>query len=159
MRGMPAISRPARSTEERLSTVTTPKRWRSNIAPKAARKAATNIAVAVLVLGGACACGSDDGERIPDADHVAVCVHKETRERLPDEECEEERVRTGGGGWFYVPMGGRGSTVQAPAVGSRVTTGSFSPPPGASVARGGIPAQGGAVVRGGFGGGTGSVGG
>lgn len=142
--------------------MTTPKRWRSTIAPKAARKAAANIAVAVLVLGGACACGDgDDGERIPDADHVAVCVHKDTRERLPDEECEEDRVRAGGGGgWFFVPMGGRGSTVQAPAIGSRVTTGSFNPPPGASVARGGIPAQGGAVVRGGFGGGgTGSVGG
>lgn len=139
-----------------------PKRWRSSLAPKATRKAATNIAIAVLVLGGACACGSDDGERIPDADHVAVCVHKETRERLPDDQCDDDdgHVRTGGGGgWFFIPMGGRGSTVQAPAVGSRVTTGSFSPPPGATVARGGIPAQGGSVVRGGFGGGTGSVGG
>ena len=112
--------------------------------------------LAAALLGG---CGSPD----PEPDYVGVCKNHKTGQRVDDKKCEGDQRSTGGGmGWVFIPRGSAGSGTSYPAVGQRVTGGTTVVPAGKSVARGGIPAQGGSVVRGGFGGkvsGGGSVGG
>jgi hypothetical protein len=107
---------------------------------------------ALVVAGmGLTACSSDE-ER--EADYVAVC-EDETGTRVPDEQCDDDDRVSGGPHWYFIPVG-----LIAPAIGGRLTGGTrVAPNPGAyTVRRGGVDPAGG-VVRGGFGGRDGSVGG
>jgi len=107
---------------------------------------------ALVVAGmGLTACSSDDDQ---EADYVAVC-EDETGTRVPDEQCDDDGRGGGGAHWYFIPVG-----LFAPGIGGRLTGGSrVAPNPSSyTVRRGGVDPAGG-VVRGGFGGGSGSVGG
>ena len=84
--------------------------------------------------------------------HGAVCADPQTERRVEDERCEDGR--SGRHGWYFLPVGTR-----ARPVGARLNGGSFTPPPGAAVFRGGVPREGAVITRGGFGGKSGTVGG
>ncbi|WP_432571886.1 tRNA-dihydrouridine synthase [Kineococcus sp. SYSU DK005] len=101
----------------------------------------------VLAAGGLAACGSgdDDGEE----DYRGVCVDERTQQRVDDDECDDDGVRAGGFGWYYLPLGAR-----AVGLGQRVSGGTARPPARAAVVRGGVPADGGTIARGGLGGGS-----
>ncbi|GAB7192853.1 hypothetical protein NUM3379_35620 [Kineococcus sp. NUM-3379] len=109
----------------------------------------------VLVATSLAACGDSEEE---DPDYAAVCVDEETQERVDDDRCDDDDDRggyVGGFGWFFFS---RGSF--APAIGQRVSGGTMMPPGNAKVVRGGVPAKGATISRGGLGGGSGdSVGG
>ncbi|GAA4963527.1 tRNA-dihydrouridine synthase [Kineococcus glutinatus] len=112
--------------------------------PVRRRSAVVTLSVTgVLAAAGLAACGGPDGS--DDPDYRAVCVDERSRERLPDEDCDDDRS----GGWWYLGRGG-----VAPAVGQRVGGGTAQPPEGARVVRGGVPAEGATITRGGLGGGS-----
>jgi hypothetical protein len=116
------------------------------------KSAAVVLGVTALLAPSLAACGSNDDE----VDNQAVCVDKETQERVDDQQCNPDDYENHGSGvgsaflWYFIgSQVGRGF----PAVGQRVSGGTYTVPSG-SVARGGVPKAGGNVPRGGFGGGT-----
>jgi hypothetical protein len=76
-------------------------------------------------------------------DYRGVCTDRSTGTRVDDARC---RDGSPGHAWYYY---GRG--VRYPALGQRVSGGTFSAPRGASVAAGGASAKGGTVAKGVFG--------
>jgi hypothetical protein len=115
------------------------------------KSAAVVLGVTALLAPSLAACGSDD-----EVDNQAVCVDKNTQERVDDDQCDPDDYENHGSGvgsaflWYFIgSQVGRGF----PAVGQRVSGGTYTVPSG-SVARGGVPKAGGSVPRGGFGGGT-----
>ena len=114
------------------------------------KSAAVALGITALLAPSLTACGSDD-----DVDNQAVCVDQQTQERVPDSQCDD----SSGGGigaspflWYFL-----GTTVGRgfPAIGQRVPPGgTYNTPTSGSYRRGGVPAAGGNVPRGGFGGGT-----
>jgi hypothetical protein len=96
----------------------------------------------------ACAVGDDEPE------NQAVCVDRTTEERVPDEQCDpDDEANIGVGGiffWYFLATRAGGFF---PAVGQRVSGGTYTVPSG-TYTRGGVPRAGGNVPRGGFGGGT-----
>lgn len=94
-----------------------------------------------------------DGSVI-DADYAQVCQEKSSEMRAEDDKCSEQGRSSGHYGWYFLPMGGNGSTESRslPAVGAPLTGGATSLPTGAT-AKSGTPAKGSpSVSRGGFGG-------
>jgi hypothetical protein len=97
----------------------------------------------------ACTVGGDD-----EPDNQAVCVDRTTQERVPDEQCDTgDEANVGVGGIFFWYFLATRAGAFFPAVGQRVSGGTYSVPRGAYT-RGGVPRAGGNVPRGGFGGGT-----
>ena len=95
-----------------------------------------------------CAVGGDD------VDNQAVCVDRDTEERVPDEQCDpHDGPNIGVGGIFFWYFLATRTGGFFPAVGQRVSGGTYTVP-GTSYRRGGVPSAGGNVPRGGFGGGT-----
>lgn len=109
-----------------------PTRWRG---------AAIAIPVSVLVGSVLTGCGSSG------PDYRGVCQDPITNRRIDDGRCDRGGGYVGGGRWVYFP---RGATVVP--IGSPMTGGVSSVPPGARSVRGGAPREGGVVTRGGFGG-------
>jgi hypothetical protein len=115
------------------------------------KSAAVALGVTALLAPSLSACGGGDDT----VDNQAVCVDEETQERVPDDQCDPDGDRAsniGGGAFLWYFLGttaGRGF----PGIGQRASGGTFTPPSG-SYRRGGVPAAGGNVPRGGFGGGT-----
>jgi len=102
------------------------------------RSRAVSVSLAAMGLA---ACGSSG------SDYRAACVDQATQNRVDDASCRTSHT---GFGWYYFPRG-----VVFPALGGRVSGGSFTQPAaGRSVSRGGLDAKGGTVSRGGFGGGS-----
>ena len=90
------------------------------------------------------------------ADYAAVCVDPETKERVDDDQCDDDSDYNGvGGGFFWYYLGAR-SVV--PGIGSTVSGGTYRGSTlNGTVQRGGLPTTGGSTVRssttkGGFGG-------
>jgi hypothetical protein len=117
------------------------------------RKSATvALGITALLAPALSACSSSD-----DVDNQAVCVDQETQQRVDDNQCGDERSSGGLGAspflWYFLgtAVGGRGF----PGIGQRVPAGgTYTTPSSGSYRRGGVPAAGGSVPRGGFGGGT-----
>ncbi len=116
------------------------------------KSAAVVLGVTALLAPSLAACSSDDDT----VDNQAVCVDEETQVRVDDDQCNPDgsRATSGIGGsaflWYFLGTSvGRGF----PGIGQRVSGGTFSQPSG-SYRRGGVPAAGGNVPRGGFGGGV-----
>jgi hypothetical protein len=129
------------------------------------------LATGVILFASGCGAGGDN-----DFTHSAVCVDRTTNTRMDDKSCSNlpnttaaaaptSKAKSANGvvapvapapvgpgtfGWFYVPVG-----QDAPPVGSKVSpkAGSFTSPSGGStsVQKGGVPAKGGTVSRGGLG--------
>ena len=117
---------------------------------KRRRSASVTLGVTIALATALSGCGQEE-----EYQYGAVCADRETQQRVEDEQCDDDGVRSGRHGWYFFPVG-----VLAPPIGGRVGRGSFSAPPrNAPAYRGGIPAGGGAVSRGGFGGRSVSVGG
>ena len=120
------------------------------------KSAAVVLGVTALLAPSLSGCGSDDDE----AENQAVCVDQETQQRVDDDQCDPDDYETRGSGvgsgffWYFL---GTQAGRSYPAVGQRVSGGTYSVPSGTSV-RGGVPQAGGNVPRGGFGGGTRSSG-
>ncbi len=136
-------SRGSAYTRRRVSLGTRPTRRRS---------ASVTIGVAAALAATLSGCGTRE-----EYTHGAVCADRQTQQRVGDDRCDDGRVGGGGGlyEWYYLRAGSR-----AQPIGARVGGGSFTAPPsGAAVYRGGVPSEGGAVTRGGFGGRSVSVGG
>lgn len=115
------------------------------------KSAAVVLGVTALLAPSLAACGSDNDE----VDNQAVCVDRNTQERVDDEQCNPDDEANGigvGGVFFWYFLATRGGAF-FPPIGGRVSGGTFTRPSG-SVARGGVPKAGGNVPRGGFGGGT-----
>jgi hypothetical protein len=118
------------------------------------KSAAVVLGVTALLAPSLSACSNDDDG----VDNQAVCVDQETQERVPDDQCDDDRSSGGGVGaspflWYFLgtAVGGRGF----PGIGQRVPAGgTYTTPSSGSYRRGGVPAAGGNVPRGGFGGGT-----
>jgi hypothetical protein len=114
------------------------------------KSAAVVLGVTALLAPSLAACGSND-----EADNQAICVNKDTQERVDDNQCDPHDESNGigvGGLFFWYFVATRGGAF-FPPIGGRVSGGTFSVPSGTSV-RGGVPKAGGNVPRGGFGGGT-----
>ena len=113
------------------------------------KSAAVVLGVTALLAPSLSACSSDD-----EVDNQAVCVDRTTQERVDDDRCDpDDGANVGVGGlFFWYFLATRGGRL-FPAVGQRVSGGTYAVPTG-SYARGGVPRAGGAVPRGGFGGGT-----
>jgi len=96
----------------------------------------------------ACSIGGDD------VNDQAICVDRNTEQRVPDDQCDpNDRANIGVGGiFFWYFLATRGGAF-FPAIGQRVSGGTYSVPSG-SYRRGGVPTAGGSVPRGGFGGGV-----
>jgi len=96
----------------------------------------------------ACSIGGDE------VDNQASCVDRNTEQRVSDDQCDpNDRANIGVGGiFFWYFLAARGGAF-FPAIGQRVSGGTYSVP-GGSYRRGGVPTAGGNVPRGGFGGGT-----
>jgi hypothetical protein len=116
------------------------------------KSAAVVLGVTALLAPSLAACGSDND----DVDNQAVCVDQETQQRVPDDQCDDDRSSGGIGAspflWYFL-----GTTVGRgfPAIGARVPAGgTYTTPSSGSYRRGGVPSAGGSVPRGGFGGGT-----
>jgi hypothetical protein len=117
----------------------------------AQRKSATvALGITALLAPSLSGCSSDK------VDNQAVCVDEQTQERVPDDQCDPNGNGVGGLGaspflWYFL-----GTTVGRgfPAIGQRVSGGTFTAPARGSYRLGGVPAAGGSVPRGGFGGGT-----
>jgi len=77
-------------------------------------------------------------------DYRGVCTDRTTGTRVDDDQC---RHGSAGHAWYYY---GRG--LRYPAVGQRVSGGTFSLPRGATVVAGGAAVKGGLVAKGVFGG-------
>jgi hypothetical protein len=110
------------------------------------------LGITALLAPSLSACSSND-----DVDNQAVCVDQQTQQRVPDNECGDDRSGGGIGSspflWYFIgsAVGGRGF----PGIGQRVPSGgSYGTPSSGSYRRGGVPSAGGNVPRGGFGGGT-----
>jgi hypothetical protein len=114
------------------------------------KSAAVVLGVTALLAPSLAACGSNDDE----SENQAVCVDRNTEQRVPDDQCDtDDRAGVGAGGvFFWYFLATRGGAF-FPGVGQRVSGGTYSVP-GGTVTRGGVPAAGGNVPRGGFGGGT-----
>ncbi|SDQ42595.1 tRNA-dihydrouridine synthase [Quadrisphaera sp. DSM 44207] len=139
---------------------------RSPMTVRRSARVALAVTPALAVALGGCASGASTGtgaDEDGEPTSQAVCVDEDTGARVDDDECDDDGTRVGGFGWYFLPLGAR-----IPAVGSRVSGGSYSQPSGTAV-RGGAPraggtvsadttGRGGTVVRGGFGG-SGSSGG
>ena len=116
------------------------------------KSAAVVLGVTALLAPSLSACSNDDDT----VDNQAVCVDQETQQRVPDDECDDDRASGGVGSspflWYFLgtAVGGRGF----PGIGQRVPSGGSYGTPSGSYRRGGVPAAGGNVPRGGFGGGT-----
>ena len=128
-------------------------------APRRSRRRSASVSVGVVAVLAAALTGCSDTQggqgQYDDDDYAAVCVDEQTELRVDDDRCDDDGVVGGGAyAWYYVPFGRR---VQP--VGSRVGGGSFNPPPPGQAAHRGVPAEGGEVSRGGFGGKSGSFGG
>lgn len=118
--------------------------------PRGAIAVGAGVTALVVAGMGLTACSSADE---PEADYVAVC-EDETGTRVPDEQCDDDDRVGGGPHWYFLPVG-----FIAPRIGGRLSGGTRVAPSGSyTVRRGGVDPAGG-VVRGGFGGGSGSVGG
>ena len=113
------------------------------------KSAAVALGITALLAPSLSACSSDD-----EVDNQAVCVDQETQQRVDDSQCDDSH----GGGigaspflWYFL-----GTTVGRgfPAIGQRVPAGGSYTTPSGSYRRGGVPAAGGNVPRGGFGGGV-----
>ena len=116
------------------------------------KSAAVMLGITALLAPSLAACGSDDDG----VDNQAVCVDPDTQERVDDDQCDDNDNNGGGIGsspflWYFI-----GTQVGGgfPRVGQRVSGGSFNTPSSGAYRRGGVPAAGGNVPRGGFGGGT-----
>jgi hypothetical protein len=126
--------------------------WSSWGVPLAQRKSTVVVlGITALLAPSLSACSSND-----EVDNQAVCVDQETQQRVPDSECDDGRSSGGIGAspflWYFL-----GTTVGRgfPAIGARVPAGgTYTTPSSGSYRRGGVPAAGGNVPRGGFGGGT-----
>ncbi|MEH0108673.1 tRNA-dihydrouridine synthase [Tersicoccus sp. MR15.9] len=119
-------------------------------------RASTTVGLGVTaVLASALMTGcSPDGDVI-DADYAQVCQDRTSQQRVEDDKCSDSGRAGGHYGWYFFPMGSRGSsnTRSLPGVGDRLSGGTTSVPAGAS-AKSGVPAKGSSSVsRGGFGGG------
>jgi hypothetical protein len=115
------------------------------------KSAAVMLGVTALLAPSLTACSGGGDE---DVDNQAICVDRNTEQRVPDEQCDpDDGPNIGVGGiFFWYFLATRGGAF-FPAIGQRVSGGTFSPP-GGSYRRGGVPTAGGSVPRGGFGGGT-----
>jgi hypothetical protein len=121
--------------------------------PLAQRKSTVvALGITALLAPSLSACSSND-----DVDNQAVCVDQQTQQRVPDDECGDDRASGGIGAspflWYFLgtAVGGRGF----PGIGQRVPAGgTYTTPSSGSYRRGGVPAGGGTVSKGGFGGGT-----
>jgi hypothetical protein len=113
------------------------------------KSAAVVLGVTALLAPSLTACSNND-----EPDNQAVCVDRTTEERVPDSECNpNDGANIGVGGiffWYFLATRGGGFF---PAIGQRVSGGTYTVPRGAYT-RGGVPSAGGKVPRGGFGGGT-----
>lgn len=88
-------------------------------------------------------CSADAADQ-EEYDYGAVCADQRTQLRVGDDDDCDDGVSYG---WYYIPVGS-----PAPAVGERVSGGSFeSPSSDDAVCWGGAPSEGGEVSRGGFG--------
>ncbi len=114
------------------------------------KSAAVVLGVTALLAPSLTACSIGNDE----ADNQAVCVDRNTEQRVPDEQCDpDDGANIGVGGiFFWYFLATRGGAF-FPAIGQRVSGGTYSVP-GGSYRRGGVPTAGGNVPRGGFGGGT-----
>lgn len=119
--------------------------------PMTRKSAAVTVGAVALASVGIYAAVQDD-----DHDYAGVCVEESTQTRIADEQCDDHRSGGyyGGHGWYFVPRG-----VAAPAIGGKVSGGSFSAPPRSQSWGTGFKADGGVVTRGGFSGHGFSVGG
>lgn len=90
------------------------------------------------------------------ADYAAVCVDPETKERVDDDQCDDDSDYHGAGSgffWYYL-----GASSRVPAIGQTTTGGTWSGSTlNGTVQRGGLPTTGGSTVKssttkGGFGG-------
>ena len=121
--------------------------------PLAQRKSTVvALGITALLAPSLSACSSND-----DVDNQAVCVDQETQQRVPDDQCGDDRASGGIGAspflWYFLgtTVGGRGF----PGIGQRIPAGgTYTTPSSGSYRRGGVPSGGGAVSKGGFGGGT-----
>ena len=114
------------------------------------RSATVTLGVTALLAAGLTGCGAEEAEQAEDPDYGAVCVDSQSQERVDDDRCDDDR---GGGGvgpglfaWYFLSRG-----AFAPAVGQRVSGGTFAQPGVGTIRRGGINRDGGTVTRGGFG--------
>lgn len=115
------------------------------------RSASVTLGIAAVLAAtlSGCSAGADDDVEY---DYGAVCADRQTELRVNDDDDCDDR---GSYAWYYIPTG-----LRAAAIGERVSSGSFDPPPpDAATFRGGVPGEGGTVERGGFGGYSESVGG
>ncbi|MCP3805405.1 hypothetical protein NLX83_39675 [Allokutzneria sp. A3M-2-11 16] len=125
-------------------------RWaEAGLAALAAVSVLGLVGVGVYALGRAI----EESERPAEIDYVAVCVDPATEARVADERCGDTDNPPGGVMWFwsYTHVG-----ATAPGVGGQVNRshGQYVRPPAHTVVqRGGVPREGGAVTRAGFGGG------
>ena len=114
------------------------------------RSASVTIGVTAVLVVTLSGCSAAQGEE-EDYDYGAVCADQDTQLRVDDDDCDDR----GSYAWYYIPVGS-----QAPAVGDRVSGGSFDAPPSdEAVCWGGAPSVGGEVSQGGFGGCSAAVGG
>jgi hypothetical protein len=114
------------------------------------KSAAVILGATTLLAPSLSACSVADDE----VDNQAVCVDRRTQERVDDEQCDpDDQANVGVGGiFFWYFLATRGGAF-FPAIGQRVSGGTYSVPAG-TAARGGVPRAGGNVPRGGFGGGV-----
>jgi hypothetical protein len=113
------------------------------------KSAAVVLGVTALLAPSLAACTTED-----ESENQAVCVDRTTEERVSDSQCDpDDRANVGVGGiFFWYFLATRGGAF-FPAVGQRVSGGTYTVPRG-TYTRGGVPTAGGNVPRGGFGGGT-----
>ena len=110
--------------------------------PRRRRSRVVSLSVSgVLVATSLAACGSQDDAE----EYRGVCVDQETQQRVDDDECDDDRP---GFGWIFFGAGAR-----AVGIGQRVSGGVTSLPANARAVRGGVPADGATISRGGLGGG------
>ena len=114
------------------------------------KSAAVALGVTALLAPSLSACGGGDDE----SEHQAICVDRTTEQRVDEERCDpDDEANIGVGGvFFWYFLATRAGTF-FPAVGQRVSGGTYAVPSG-TYTRGGVPRAGGEVPRGGFGGGT-----
>jgi hypothetical protein len=113
------------------------------------KSAAVVLGVTALLAPSLAACGSDD-----EAENQAVCVDRNTEQRVDDERCDrDDDANIGVGGIFFWYFLATRSGAFFPPIGGRVSGGTYSVP-STTYVRGGVPKAGGNVPRGGFGGGT-----
>ena len=121
-----------------------------NTRPIRRRSASVTIGVTAVLITTLSGCSASAEEE--EYDYGAVCADQQTEQRVNDDDDCDDGVSYG---WYYIPVGS-----YAPAVGERVSGGSFDPPSsGEAVCRGEVPREGGEVSRGGFGGCSDTVGG